>query len=168
MENVNIQLDTINKKYDKLENDIIKMDNLISSTPYNHRIVEKKLINIKKERLLLGIIIFQHNNNFPTIKGLKDKLKHIDDNIELINNFNTQVTSKDQRDSIDKLTLINTIFLPLALITGFYGMNFRSMGAPSLSSGIFTIKNSNTFILILFIISIISTIIFHSLLNKWS
>ena len=28
------------------------------------------------------------------------------------------------------------------------------------------VKNSNTFILILFIISIISTIIFHSLLNK--
>ena len=95
------------------------------------------------------------------MKDLKNKLKFIDDNIELIDNYNTQLTSKDQQDSIDKLTLLNTIFLPLTLITGYYGMNFRSMGSPSLSKGIFAIKNSNTFVLLLFVISIILTIIFY-------
>ena len=44
------------KKYDKLENDIKNIDNLISRKPYDHRLIEKKLINIKKKRLMLGIV----------------------------------------------------------------------------------------------------------------
>tara|TARA_Y100000991_G_C21869996_1_gene304712 strand:- start:263 stop:721 length:459 start_codon:yes stop_codon:yes gene_type:complete len=40
------------------------------------------------------------------------------------------------------LTLIATIFLPLSFIVGFFGMNFKSMGAPSLSTGIFNIKHA--------------------------
>jgi len=160
------QINIINKKYDKLEDNIKNLDSLISKKPYDHRIIEKRLINIKKERLLLGIIIhklqiYQHKYHLPAMKDLKNKLKFIDDNIELIDNYNTQLTSKDQQDSIDKLTLLNTIFLPLTLITGYYGMNFRSMGSPSLSKGIFAIKNSNTFVLLLFVISIILTIIFY-------
>ena len=40
------------------------------------------------------------------------------------------------------LTLIATIFLPLSFIVGFFGMNFKSMGAPSLSKGIFNIPHA--------------------------
>ena len=41
------------------------------------------------------------------------------------------------------LTLVATIFLPLSFITGFFGMNFKSMGVPSLKNGIFTIKDAS-------------------------
>ena len=40
------------------------------------------------------------------------------------------------------LSLIATIFLPLSFIVGFFGMNFKSMGVPSLTKGIFTIKHA--------------------------
>jgi hypothetical protein len=44
------------------------------------------------------------------------------------------------------LTLVATIFLPLTFITGFFGMNFESMGVPSLKKGVFTIKNADFWI----------------------
>ena len=50
------------------------------------------------------------------------------------------------------LTLIATIFLPLSFIVGFFGMNFKSMGAPSLSKGIFNIAHAQLHI---FLVSII-------------
>jgi len=36
--------------------------------------------------------------------------------------------------------MIGTIFIPLSFIVGFFGMNFESMGVPSIKKGIFTIK----------------------------
>lgn len=53
------------------------------------------------------------------------------------------------------LTLVATIFLPLTFITGFFGMNFESMGVPSLKKGIFTIKNADFWIAIFSIAIII-------------
>ena len=44
------------------------------------------------------------------------------------------------------LTLVATIFLPLTFITGFFGMNFKSMGVPSLKKGIFNIKHADAWI----------------------
>lgn len=40
------------------------------------------------------------------------------------------------------LSLIATIFLPLSFIVGFFGMNFKAMGAPSLAKGVFTVKHA--------------------------
>lgn len=45
------------------------------------------------------------------------------------------------------LTLIATIFLPLSFLVGFFGMNFKSMGAPSRNIGIFTLPNAQLHVL---------------------
>ena len=54
---------------------------------------------------------------------------------------------ENKKKAIDTLTIVNTIFLPLALITGYFGMNFKSMGAPSNKTGIFTLKYGQGFVL---------------------
>ena len=53
------------------------------------------------------------------------------------------------------LTLVATIFLPLTFITGFFGMNFESMGVPSLKKGVFTIKNADVWIAIFSLVIIV-------------
>jgi Mg2+ and Co2+ transporter CorA len=55
---------------------------------------------------------------------------------------------------------MGTIFLPLGFIVGYFGMNFKSMGSPSLNSGVFSIKHVEKFIagLSLFIMIIVAVI----------
>mgnify|MGYP001472530879 CR=1 FL=1 len=54
------------------------------------------------------------------------------------------------------LTLINMIFLPLGVIVGYFGMNFANMGNPMSenTTGIMGISHPNSFILLLFVLSI--------------
>jgi len=58
-------------------------------------------------------------------------------------------------------SMIGTIFIPLSFIVGFFGMNFRSMGSPSLSKGIFTIKHAQHKLGFIFFLIITLTIIFY-------
>ena len=56
--------------------------------------------------------------------------------------------------------MIGTIFIPLSFIVGFFGMNFESMGVPSIKKGIFTIKYAQSKLAALFFIIIFFTIIY--------
>lgn len=44
------------------------------------------------------------------------------------------------------LTIITTIFLPLGVIVGYFGMNFKSMGVPSLKTGIFNTDKAQHYV----------------------
>ena len=49
-----------------------------------------------------------------------------------------------------KMSVISTmgsIFLPLGFIVGYFGMNFKSMGSPSLNSGVFSVKHVDKFVI---------------------
>ena len=66
------------------------------------------------------------------------------------------------------LTIITTIFLPLGVIVGYFGMNFKSMGVPSLKKGIFTIPHAQHAIFWLGFISsiiILFAFLFYNLIN---
>jgi Mg2+ and Co2+ transporter CorA len=81
----------------------------------------------------------------------------------LINNIDKHLDfkiNKIQHEKTKILTIISTIFLPLGFIVGFFGMNFKSMGVPSLKNGIFTIHHSEKFVFILSLICIIIVLIF--------
>ena len=77
-----------------------------------------------------------------------------------ISHFSTYLRYKYNLNEAFKshlLTLISTIFLPLGVIVGFFGMNFKSMGAPSLrNTGIFNVKHAEKVIVG---ISVVSSII---------
>jgi Mg2+ and Co2+ transporter CorA len=57
--------------------------------------------------------------------------------------------------------MIGTIFIPLTFIVGFFGMNFQSMGVPSLKKGIFTIKHAQHKLATIFFIIIFFTIMLY-------
>lgn len=58
-------------------------------------------------------------------------------------------------------SMIGTIFIPLSFIVGFFGMNFKSMGVPTLKDGILTLKLASHKLAIIFFIIITSTIYFY-------
>lgn len=94
----------------------------------------------------------KNDTNMKKIQFYIDYLNH---QIDVLNDFQSEL-----------LTLIATIFLPLTFITGFFGMNFKSMGVPSLKKGIFDLKHADSKILLFSVFSIIFTVyIFYGVLK---
>lgn len=144
----------------KLETSIINLDNNINYQKPDHQMISERLYYIKKLKIFLGINFYKLKNNSKYQKSIKlnnliKKLDYIEKNIELIDDFNTQLSDKKRNSSLDTLTRVNTIFLPLTLIVGYFGMNFQSMGAPSNKSGIFTLKYGQGFVFFLMLLSIV-------------
>ena len=65
------------------------------------------------------------------------------------------------------LTIIATIFLPLGVIVGYFGMNFKSMGAPSLKKGIFNTPNAQNYVFWLGLIASILVISIFFILHNY-
>lgn len=96
----------------------------------------KKKWNLKDCRMELNDLYqFQlndyKNNKHDNDKKLEFYIKYVQHQESILKGFESHL-----------LTLIATIFLPLSFIVGFFGMNFKSMGAPSLSKGIFNIQHA--------------------------
>ena len=78
-------------------------------------------------------------------------------------NIDDNLDEEDKRLNNLKMTMISalgTIFLPLGFITGFFGMNFNSMGNPTLNKGILSVKHVDKFIvgISIFIIVIVGSL----------
>ena len=147
----------------KVDDDI---ENIISTLVYiDEKVLHKDLIDTRKLSNLMFNIrkkIFKVNfkihelelltrGNNKNLEIIKKKIKFMHENFKLINDYNKQILQRNKKKAIDTLTIVNTIFLPLALITGYFGMNFKSMGAPSNKTGIFTLKYGQGFVLSLFV-----------------
>jgi len=148
----------IENKLFNLEKDIIKLDKylLITGEPHKDQIIIVNLHELKKRVIRLHFIIdlYEYNNKVK-IKKDRERLDKISHKIKLLDNYNSMIIEYKQKNSLNIIALMSLIFLPLTLITGYFGMNFEGMGAPSKSKGIFTIGKPNYFVFLLFIISII-------------
>ena len=145
------------RELNKLENELLLLEKK-KKEEYNlnnlHKI-KKKLIDIS---IQYEEFLFKNNNN----KDIDNKIKYLNKNINLLNEYYSLNINIKKHKNLNNISLINTIFLPLTLITGYFGMNFSKMGNPTLKKGILSINNAHEFILILFLISIISTsLLFH-------
>lgn len=145
------------RELNKLENEVLLLEKK-KTEEYNlnnlHKI-KKKLIDIS---IQYEEFLFKNNNN----KNIDNKIKYLNKNINLLNEYYSLNINIKKHKNLNNISLINTIFLPLTLITGYFGMNFSKMGNPTLKKGILSINNAHEFILILFLISIISTsLLFH-------
>lgn len=83
------------------------------------------------------------------------------DKIEHYIAFLTYVLSDLNSLQDNIFSMIGTIFIPLSFIVGFFGMNFKSMGVPSLKKGIFTIKYAQHKLASIFFIIIFFTIMLY-------
>jgi magnesium transporter len=123
----------------------------------------RNTFNDARQKLLYTQLVF---NNQKLIDPDKDysseekKLNILHQNINTIEFYEQNNILSKQKKSIDTITWITMIFIPLTLIVGYYGMNFHSMGAPATSTaeGPFNFKYGQLWVLLLFVISIILTV----------
>ena len=146
------KIDEINKQLIKLDETIIQGGKL--------KEISLQFYKIKKEFVLIETRIVQKSFNNTISNELQEQIKKTEKNIEIIEKYIQLKNGEQMKNTIDVLTYLNTVFLPLGLITGFFGMNFIQFGNPPTNSnkkGIFAMKNPHTFIAILFVISIVVT-----------
>lgn len=148
-------------------NNLIDIDEKILNKKINDDELSTIMYDIRRKIFKLNIKVHElelsnNNNNNNELIMLKKKIKFMIQNFNLINEYNKQILQKNKKKAIDTLTIVNTIFLPLALITGYFGMNFKSMGVPSNKFGILTFKYGQGFVLTLFIfITIFIILLFY-------
>lgn len=64
---------------------------------------------------------------------LMNRTLHLLEYLSQIRDTYNQKVSEEQNKNMEFLTIVSTIFFPLTLITGWYGMNFENM--PELKNG---------------------------------
>ena len=108
---------------------------------FTHKIINQfmtRVYNLKEQNL-------GNNKQFDILSHIQDVLQYENQKVD---SFKSTV-----------LTIINTVFLPLGVLTGFFGMNFASMGNPDIKKGILSVKNSEMFIFGLMIFFFVVTIL---------
>jgi Mg2+ and Co2+ transporter CorA len=93
---------------------------------------------------------FDNEKNYMRLNHIEEYLKYQNQKLD---SFKTTVMS-----------LINTVFLPLGVLTGFFGMNFASMGNPDIKRGVLSIQNSEYFVFGLMTFFFVVTLIMFELL----
>ncbi|MGN0513506.1 MAG: CorA family divalent cation transporter [Lachnospiraceae bacterium] len=131
----------------KLEDDVLngKYEDYLQMTAQ----IRKELLVLREyydEMHDLGKELEENENKFFAKKNLKyfgivadraERLKnrttHLLDYIGQVKDSYQQKVTEEQNKNMEFLTIISTIFFPLTLITGWYGMNFENM--PELAQG---------------------------------
>ena len=144
-------LEEIEKNMIVLEKQVSDLDNRISFEKPDHEYISNARFAINKLKLFLELKIlgleFHQEEHKKRLENIMKRLHIVDKNLEIIKDFNTALHNKRQTKALDTLTIVNTIFLPLTLIVGYFGMNFKSMGCPTIKTGILTMEYGQIFVI---------------------
>lgn len=129
-----------------------------------HQFVSKDVIDLEKKYFKETKITHSLNNQY-LLDVYELKRKYVNDvhNHKALDNFEKYIKFKDNMLDSAKNTLIalfSFVFLPLGFITGFFGMNFGSMGNPGIKKGILSIPYSDIIILFISVIAISISILY--------
>lgn len=141
IKNRNIMDKYITKPKETLQQIIHKINNTNSWNSTSVKSILDSLYELKRLNF--------ENKNTKEIEKINIYTEYMNHQLNVLNHLRNQL-----------ITLITTIFLPLGFIVGFFGMNFKSMGAPTLKKGILNFKHAHITIFILSILSIIVGISF--------
>ena len=98
---------------------------------------------------------------------LTDKTQSELNRLQRLHTYLGHLLDQHQEFKGNILTIITTIFLPLGVIVGFFGMNFKSMGVPSLKKGIFNTPHAQHYVFWLGLIASISVIAFFIIIHNY-
>lgn len=129
----------------ELNDDITTLENRVDILNYEFLtegkgIMEnsKRFTDINKLYLELRLRLNHINNELEKkrnkiyrndkIEIYEKRLSKVKGSLDLLNEELQRETEEMQSSKLHMLTLIETIFLPLGVITGYFGMNFSSMG----------------------------------------
>jgi Mg2+ and Co2+ transporter CorA len=113
----------------------------------------------------------RHNGDY---KRWQDLLQRLEASRKIIDKLTTTLQYAldiQTNSSIDVLSKVSLIFLPLTFITGYFGMNFTSMGIVGKNmnpKGILMWKNGHTFVLLLLLFALVASIIILSFVEKYN
>lgn len=140
-----------------LKQEFLTIDKSILDAEISDKDLQDKISDIRSKFLYASLRLNIDQYNQPDkdfSKNLSD-LQLFRNNIDSINQYETLENNKSQKQNISILAWASVIFLPLGLIASFYGMNFQSMGSPSIhgTKGPFGYKYGQTWVFFLFCIS---------------
>lgn len=150
----------IDKMLSNLEKNMVSLHDKILSGKDSDKDIQDNITDMRKKVLYANLLLNDKILSNPSKDWTEDKklMQNISASMETIDKYEQNNIIINQKKNIDILAWFGAIFLPLTLITGYYGMNFRSMGSPSTNSGPFSWKHGQILVLLLFVFSIIITI----------
>ena len=139
----------------------LRYKNIPGQTPLDkleyleHKIETDTYINNYEIRTYIEEIIYLEKF-FLTDKTTKEWKR-----LQRLHTYLKHLLNQHQKFQLNILTIIATIFLPLGVIVGFFGMNFKSMGAPSLKKGIFNTPHAQHYVFGLGLIASILVLVIY-------
>ena len=114
-----------------------------------------RLIILMKMRLLEISEIINSNENDNTYVDFESYNNEVEKTYKMNNYMLDYLHKVKDRDFIEYFPpVIQMIYLPLAVIVGYFGMNFKSMGVPSLHNGIYSTVSGQVFVAVLCLMSV--------------
>ncbi len=163
-------MENYEKELSIMENNIMQDDQLDPNVVNDMRGDIKDLRNHYEQLLDLGQILEENENNFFEHKNIRyfhlflNRIERLRDIAASVRDYTVQIQDLykshldiKQNHIITMLTVITSIFMPLNLITGWFGMNFSHM---------FGLKRGYPFVVALCILIVISCLLFFKK-KKW-
>jgi len=126
-----MDMEILETRIDNLNNDFLINNKGLMENTEKFRGINKVYLEL---RLRLNHIIKELENK-KNDKHKTDKIEEYEklmtkmkDSLDLLSEELKRETDESQAGTLHMLTLVETIFLPLGVLTGYFGMNFSSMG----------------------------------------
>lgn len=161
IKNIQEEIDELDELINRLNADFLSGDKMAMSN-FDERLAEVKKryleLYLRIESLLTQKKILKEKKiDVTPLSKSQEKLAEFKVIIDLLVEEKNSKEQEKQGQSLHILTIVETIFLPLGVITGYFGMNFQSMGNDlgDKPFGIYSIKYGQLFVFFLFFLSIL-------------
>lgn len=140
-----MSLKTIEEDLRRIELQVDRLDKkMLAGKNIVPDILHTQKIFIKVELLFDQLKLEQNNEK---VDNIQKRINDVRESIKHLKEYKKMVDSDNSNKMINLLTFINIVFLPLGVITGYFGMNFKSF-----DKNVFSIKRGHSFIWGLFIV----------------